>query len=87
MVALRQTLIESLVKAVGTNHRAYAKQSTKHNHVEDLRVFHLCSLVHGSYTIHLDVGACRRIDNTKAVVDEYATRLNLAFKLVERRLV
>ena len=39
------------------------------------------------HTIHLDVGACRRIDNTKAVVDEYATRLNLAFKLVERRLV
>ena len=66
------------------NHKDYNRSN---NHIENLAVLHLSSFVHRIHTIDGNVGACRRIDNTIAIIDDDTARLNFRLELVERRLV
>ena len=86
-MALRQRLEECLVQTVSAHHRTNLQQTTQHNHIKHLSVFHLSRLVHRINTIHGDVLTLRRIHDTIPIIDQHTARLNLRFKLIERRLI
>ena len=83
MMTLGQRLEERFLHTLVTYNGANLEKSAKHNHIEHLRVLHLGSLVHSIDAIDGDILSRRRIDDSKAVVDEYSTRFDFRFKLVE----
>src|SRR5574344_1286655 len=87
MMTFRQRFEKSFLYASSTYNRGNLEQSTQHNHVEHLTVFHLGSLVHRINTIYCDVATCRRINDSETVVYQNATRFEFWFKLFQRRLV
>ena len=87
MMALRKSLLERFLYAIGTKHWSNLQQSAQHNHVKHRTILHLGSLVHGVNLIHGDVLTRRLLDDAKAVVDQDATRLDFRLKLLQRRLV
>ena len=87
VMALGKGLFQGLLHTVSADYGSHLQQSAEDNHVEDLAVLHLSSLVHCVNTVDGDVLARRRIDDTKAVVNEHATGLDFGFKLLERGLV
>ena len=87
MVTFRQSLAQSFHHTFDRYDGANFQQSSQYNHVESLGHFSFVGFVHGINAIHMDVLACRRVDDAVSVVNQYSTRLYLALKLGKRRLV
>lgn len=87
VVTLGQGLVKRFLQTVVGDNGTDAEQTAQDNHVEDLRVFHLCRLVHRIDSIDIDVGALGRIDDAVVVVDEDAAGLHTRLELIERGLV
>ena len=83
VMALRQSLIESLLHTLVAHYRSHLEQSAQHNHVEHLTILHLSSLIHGIDFENSNVFTSWLLDDTEAIIDKYATRLDLGFKLLK----
>ena len=86
-MTLWQRLEECLVQTFGADHGTHFQQSAQYNHVEHLPILHLCRLVHSVDTVDGNILPGRWVHDTVSVIDENAARLQLGFKLIQRRLV
>lgn len=87
MMALRQRLLQAFYHTFQCNHRAHLQERAEHNHIVRFRVFHLQRSVHSRNIVDLYVLARWSAMNAVVVIDEYASRLHLALKLVKALLV
>lgn len=87
MMALRQRLLQAFYHTFQCNHRAHFQERAEHNHIVRFRVFHLQCSVHSRNIVDLYVLARWSAMNAVVVIDEYASRLHLALKLVKALLV
>ena len=83
VMALGKGLEEGLLHTLVAYDGSHLEQTTEHNHVEHLAVLHLGSLVHGVDLVDGDVLTGGLVDDTKAVVDENTTGLDLRLELFE----
>ena len=81
-MAFGKRLIERFLQPIGTHNGAHFEQCTEHNHVKHFGILHFCCFVHRVNTINAYVVALGRIDNSKAIVDEYAAGFELGHELV-----
>ena len=83
VMTLRECLLQRLLHTLVTDYGGHLQQTTQNNHVEDLTVFHLGSLIHGVNLVDGDVLTGRLVDDAEAVVDEDTSGLDLRFELLQ----
>ena len=83
MVTLRQRLLESCDDALELEHRSRLEHTTEYDHVEDLVIAHLHTLLRSGNLVDVDILAVRLVLDQSWVVNQDTALLDTRSELVE----